>query len=133
MSISAVRISKTSMKRWTLHGPIDQALKTTIQADAVRVVSLYAPDEEVELEVWVGADDQNHHQPNIPVMAMIALSEARRSGENLPTIEDEENLTHLVVTSGDEPIFGPAVLTGPGGTDLPEVNLETLMSVLMGM
>jgi hypothetical protein len=38
--VEAIRVSKTSIKEWHLFGPIDQALKTSIQTTAVRAYSL---------------------------------------------------------------------------------------------
>lgn len=138
--IKAVRISKTSFKPWALYGPIDQALKTSIQAESVRVRSVTAPigDEQVELELWIDAADTaleeleagNNHAPNVPATAILLIAHARANG--LPLIATDGNGV-LLQAEGMELVYGPAIMTGAGGTDVPEAHLQCLMDVLLGI
>lgn len=140
--IKAIRISKSSLKCWQLHGPIEAALKTTIQADAVRVIPLRAPLHGIptDLELWVDAvadDIESRHSPNVPATAMVMMSEARQKGlpitsSSFSDEEGEVTLTSLVAEVGDhQVVHGPAVLIGAGASDIPEVRLDCLMAALM--
>ena len=137
MTIQAVRVSKTSLKRWALYGPIDQALKTSAQAEAVRVFPIYvtAHGETVELELWINAgDDDDHHHMNPPATVILQNNELRRRGisaprdmEELGDLLDQENLFENLPV-----VQGPAILTGAGCTDVPNEHLECVLMALVG-
>jgi len=139
MSVTAIRVSKTSLKAWTLHGPIDQALKTTIQADAVRVVNLHDSSGSTELELWIAADGEDRrHRLNLAAMVILAINDQRTQDATAETAawhhDDEEGLGFLIAQLTEEStrVYGPAVLTGPGGSDVPDIDMEHLMTVLLG-
>lgn len=140
--IKTFRISKTSMKYWELHGPIQDALKTTLQANAVRVVPVTANHhgEDTELELWVNADqdDSERHSLNIPATVILTIAEARKSGYHSTLADPEGGLSAMIMAAVPEEtdvprVYGPAILCGPGGTDIPAVHAECLMGALLGM
>lgn len=133
--IKAIRISKTSFKPWALYGPIDQALKTSIQAESVRVVSVTAPigDVQMELELWIDASsDAAEHGPNVPATIILLIAHARENGLPNPIVTGDEGEMVIPVMDGTAIVHGPAIMTGAGGADIPEAHLECLIGVLLG-
>lgn len=141
--IKAFRISKTSFKPWQLHGPVDQALKTTIQADAVRVIPVGVSIGELDLalEMWIDASVESQHGPNGPATTVLAVADARKKGQPLPTITLVEDVLNNVQTwvgaveidTDEIPLVrGAAILTGPGASDVPDCYAEGLVQALMG-
>ena len=139
MTVKAVRVSKTSLQPWALYGPIDQALKTTAQAESVRVfpIHLMAHGQPVELELWVNAEEatvEHDYDLNPPAVMILQQNELRRRGIPIPQTSDELE----AIVENAEDIFdrlpmvqGPAILTGAGGTDVPDT--EELGCVLMAL
>lgn len=133
MSVKTIRVSKTSFKEWTLYGPIDQALKTSTQAEAVKAISIHLDSvhgSPVDLELWVnveaaqlgGEDELNAHAQMILSQLEwakqgITAEEAFEAGYELPEIPV---------------IKGVAVLTGPGGSEFPQEHMECILAALMG-
>lgn len=130
MAVQAVRVSKTSFKPWKLHGPIDQALKTSCQADAVKALPLHLDDvhgSPVDLELWInveegvpGEDEPNPHAMMIMQYQKLGVSgvEALLSGQGLPAMPM---------------IKGVGVLTGAGATDFPIDQIQCVVPALVGM
>lgn len=111
MTVKTIRVSKTSFKRWDLHGITEEALKTTCQADEIRVIPLHVNSvhgKPVDAELWInvkdasalGTDELN------PYAHMILNSERERQGKE--------------PTDDDPAVLGVGVLTGPGATDFPD-------------
>lgn len=139
--IKSYRISGTSVRPWELHGPIDQALKTTIQADSVRVIGLRVPLHgiDTEMELWVDGAQESRHGPNVVATGIAVIALARSQGISIDReLVDDPDGEQVWATTFNAPfedidlIHGPAVLTGAGGTDAPEVHLGRLMAALMG-
>lgn len=132
MSIKAVRVSKTSFKRWDLHGPVDQALKTSTQAEAVKCIPIHLEDvhgEPVDLELWANSEPgvPGDDEPNPHGQLILQQIELRKQGITVQeVIEGGYGLPELFV------INGVAILTGPGGTDIPEAHLECTLGALLG-
>lgn len=139
--IKALRVSKTSMKSWVLHGPLDQALKTSIQADSVKVCPLTVPIGEngaqLELEMWIDAAEESDHRPNPPATLILAVDNARKKGTPLDTTtltdDDGEVLIQSLHIDPSEisVVHGTAILTGAGATSIPECHTECLMQALI--
>jgi hypothetical protein len=141
--IKALRISKASAKEWTLYGPIDQALKTSIQAEAVCVVPLHVAvhGEKLELELWINAQEATPQDGSLngPAVAILAVDRLREQGVDLHPFSvslDEESMSMISVDAkqlaGVPKVNGPAILTGAGGADLPDTNMDCLLHALMG-
>ena len=138
MTVKAVRVSKTSLQPWSLYGPIDQALKTTAQAESVRVfpIRIMAHGQPVELELWINSEEAELPDGDInpPAVMILQQNELRRRG--IPNPESLEEL-EAIVEAHDDPfsalpmVQGPAILTGAGGTDVPDG--EELGCVLMAL
>jgi hypothetical protein len=142
--IKTFRISKTSLKPWGLYGPIEAALKTTLQADAVRVVPLSVDHhgEQTDLELWINAaeDDSERHSINAPATTILALAEARQKGGAYSTLAADipEGVSAMVMAALPDDVeivkvYGPAILCGPGATDVPNAHPDCLMMALLGM
>ena len=138
MTVKAVRVSKTSLQPWSLYGPIDQALKTTAQAESVRVfpIHIMAHGQPVELELWINSEEAELPDGDInpPAVMILQQNELRRRGITIPeSLEELES----IVEAHDDPfdalpmVQGPAILTGAGGTDVPDG--EELGCVLMAL
>lgn len=138
MTVKAVRVSKTSLQPWSLYGPIDQALKTTAQAESVRVfpIHIMAHGQPVELELWINSEEASLPDGDInpPAVMILQQNELRRRGIAIPeSLEELES----IVEDHDDPfaalpmVQGPAILTGAGGTDVPDG--EELGCVLMAL
>lgn len=138
MTVKAVRVSKTSLQPWSLYGPIDQALKTTAQAESVRVfpIHIMAHGQPVELELWINSEEASLPDGDInpPAVMILQQNELRRRGIAIPeSLEELES----IVEAHDDPfdalpmVQGPAILTGAGGTDVPDG--EELGCVLMAL
>jgi hypothetical protein len=122
--INAVRISKTSAKQWELHGPIQEALKTTCQANQLKPFTLHLDDvhgEPVDLELWVdqGERESDQQEPNWMAQKILELQQIN----HVVTPEDLDKKPHQVK--------GVAVITGPGGSDVP--GMERMSCVLMAL
>jgi hypothetical protein len=139
--VTTLRISKTSISEWVLYGPIDQALKTSIQASAVRGCNLTAQvhDQPMDLVLWVSADPayaDEDRAPNMMAMTILAIQKLRDNGESPAVMDSPLGLTVGMSREFFEattPIYGPAILTGAGGTDLPEgEELGCIFHALMG-
>lgn len=139
MTVKAIRVSKTSLKPWALFGPIDQALKTSAQAESVRVFPLQvmAHGQPVELELWINAEEacvERDDEINPPAVMILQQNELRRQGIPIPQSLDE--LESIVENHDDifdrlPMVQGPAILTGAGGTDVPDG--EELGCVLLAL
>lgn len=138
MTVKAVRVSKTSLQPWSLYGPIDQALKTTAQAESVRVfpIHIMAHGQPVELELWINSEEASLPDGDInpPAVMILQQNELRRRGISIPeSLEELES----IVEDHDDPfaalpmVQGPDILTGAGGTDVPDG--EELGCVLMAL
>lgn len=141
MSVKAYRVSKTSIKPWYLYGPVDQALKTTAQAEAVRVVplSVEVHDQTIEVELWLNAEEaivkpddrggyDSEDELNFPAQAMLAHNYQRTCGVLPPPREmycDEQY-------SSIPNVQGVAILTGPGCSDFPDEFGACALYALMG-
>lgn len=139
--IEAVRVSKTSIKEWHLFGPIDQALKTSIQTTAVKVhpLSITVHDVPVDLALWVDARpvEQSGAPPNPNATLMLALQAMRDRGEETDAIELGPGMVlkmvSLVNNQNTQLVTGAAILTGAGGMNLPKnVDWQCLMAALIG-
>lgn len=140
--IEAVRVSSNSLKRWTLYGAIDQALKTTIQARSVRAhtlkVTVHGID--LELEMWTSAATEGVHgeAPNAVAMAMLAIQKMRARGEDTSMVilgESEDMMLGAISLSENDviPVPGPAIITGMGCADFPDsVPLGCVFAALIG-
>jgi hypothetical protein len=141
MSIKAIRVSNTSIKSWDLHGPIDQALKTSMQADSVRFfpldVNLHG--DEVKMELWIDAaeiTEETEKSVNPYAMVFLRVQKIRDEAANLTA--DTPNLGNVIVglatmnMSDMDPIAGIAILTGAGGTDVPDHAVSCIFQALMG-
>ena len=132
--IKAIQVTGAEVKCWGLYGPIESALKTAIQAEAVRVIplSLTVHGKIVELELWVDAtrydddEERDWHGPNVPATAMVKLADLRAKGVPITTGDT------LDLGTAEAVIHGPAILTGAGGVDIPNVHLGCLMEALLG-
>ena len=139
MTIKAVRVSKTSLSEWSLYGPVDQALKTTAQADAVRVVPIHLTThgEPVELELWINAELADEDEPrelNAPALMILQHNEMRRQGITPPQTKKElkEMQANYDTIFDKLPLVkGPAILTGAGCTDMPD-ELGCILMALVG-
>lgn len=138
MTVKAVRVSKTSLQPWSLYGPIDQALKTTAQAESVRVfpIHIMAHGQPVELELWINSEEASLPDGDInpPAVMILQQNELRRRGISIP--ESLEELESIVEDHDDSfaalpMVQGPVILTGAGGTDVPDG--EELGCVLMAL
>lgn len=133
MTVNAVRVSKTSFKKWFLYGPVDQALKTSTQAEQVKCYPLSVPvhGAPVSVELWCnieeaakdGTDELNGHAQSMLQEAHFreqgtTVEEAFAAGAALPTLPV---------------IKGVAVLTGPGCTDFPEHAVQCTLAALVGI
>ena len=137
MTVQSVRVGSTSLKKWQLHGPIDQALKTTAQACAMKVypLSVEVHGTNVELELWVNAEEaEDTADFNPPATVMLQRNEMRKCGIRPP--KNAGDLKKLLLASDvlqQLPLVqGAAVLTGAGCTDIPEEELECLLMALVG-
>lgn len=142
MSVQAVRISKTSAQKWTLHGPIDQALKTSIQADAVKFYPIHVElhGTPLDLLLWINAaeiTEETTQGPNPNAMMVIHAQKLRDSGEDVEIVADDADFTALIVNTVKTlfaeltPVAGPAILTAAGGEDVPDVGTRCLLAALM--
>ncbi len=130
--ISCVRVSKTSFKQWKLYGPVDQALKTSTQAAAVKVIpiKLEVHGEEVEVELWINADPAtpfSDDELNPPAQVILQQRELAEKGLNR---------TEEYLAGNDLPelplVKGVGVLTGPGATEFPQQHIECTLAALVG-
>jgi hypothetical protein len=140
---TALRISTTSIKQWVLYGPIDQALKTSIQTKAVKGCTLSATvhDQPMNLVLWVSADpsyadDEEERPPNMMAMTILAVQKLRDHGETPAVMNSPMGMMIAMDQSmfaSQPPIYGPAILTGAGGENLPEgEELGCIFHALMG-
>lgn len=135
MAVKAVRVSKTSFKQWYLHGPVDQALKTSTQAEQVKPFSLHLDDvhgNPVDCELWVNTStrDDEDDEPNPAACEILARQALREKG--LEPAEVELLGAGKDVIDNTPDIKGVAILTGLGGTDFPEEHIGCILSSLMG-
>lgn len=145
--IKAIRVRRSSMKTWNLHGPIDQALKTTIQCDAVRCIPLSVPNIG-PLDLWIDADtpvlDFKNHTTridvfdNINILAfLIVLRELSNYDKDVsPTSEIGKVMVKIFQSNGASvfPIVSRrAVITGSGATDIPAFNADEFLYNLTGV
>lgn len=117
--ISAVRLSKTSFKPWTLYGAVDQALKTSCQAEAVKVIPIHLDDidgKPLQAELWVNAQPRlaDDEEPNPGADIICQQQRLRDKGLSMAEV--------ALLGAGDvvadlDIIKGVAILTGPGATD----------------
>lgn len=144
--IKSIRVSGGSLRSWALYGPIDQALKTTCQADAMRCFSLTIPinETQVELDMWINAkcrdmtvepnEDYEHFSPLGHLILVREL--LRRKGIHEPEMMEEEDLlnlvTDIIATTPSPLVSGKAILTGAGGVDIPSVETVDLIRGLLG-
>jgi hypothetical protein len=133
MAIQAVRVSKSSFKEWKLHGPVDQALKTSCQADAVKAIPLHLDDVHgapVDVELWVNIEegDPGEDEPNPHGMMILQNMECSKQG-----ITPAEALLAGYELPELPVIKGVAVLTGAGGSDFPMGNFRCVIASLVGM
>lgn len=138
----AMRVSKTNVKAWTLYGPIDQALKTSIQAKAVKAHTLTPIINGVPmpLALWVSAEPvyaDDSERPNLLAMTMLAVQSMRDRDEEPQVYADPRSGAMMitmdcVLDEVDTPILGPAILTGAGGEGLPEPDMTCIFHTLMG-
>lgn len=130
--VKVMRVSKTSFKEWVLYGAVDQALKTSCQADAVKVVpiQLTVHDEPMELELWLNADELrpfSEDEPNPPAQVILQQRECAAQGTNR---------TEMVLAGYDLPetplVKGVAILTGPGCSEFPDDHVPCTLAALVG-
>lgn len=130
--ISAVRVSKTSFKRWTLYGAVDQALKTSCQANALKVIPIHLDDIEgkpLQAELWTNTQPRlaSDEEPNPGADVICQQQRLRDKGLSLAEVE---LLGAGEVVADLDNIKGVAILTGPGGSDFaPEFADEDLPKV----
>lgn len=122
--IKTIRISKTSAQPWELHGPVQEALKTTCQTEQLKPFNLHLDDvhgEPVDLELWCGTTERvsEKEEPNWMAQKILELQQIN----HVVTPEDLDKKAHRVK--------GVAVLTGPGGSDVP--GMERMACVLMAL
>lgn len=133
MTIKAVRVSKASFKSWVLHGPVDQALKTSTQAEAIKAIPIHIDDihgKPVDVELWINTQEavlDGSDEVNPPAQVIWEQNELRKRGL---FVED-------VLNPGKSPLYTPpikgvAILTGEGCTDFPEDNIECTLAALVG-
>lgn len=130
--IKAIRVSKTSLKHWALFGPVEGALKTTCQAEVIKPINLHLGDvggAVVDLELWINveAGEPGQDEPNPPAQQILQEAEARKSG-----LTAEEALLSGQALPQLPIVKGVGVLTGPGGSDMPEDNLADILARLLG-
>lgn len=131
MAVKAVRVSKTSLKQWILYGPVDQALKTTCQAEAVKPINLHLDDvhgSPVDLELWVNQEEGHPgiDEPNPAAQMILQNQEMAKQGTTaLEALQSGLELPALPV------VKGIAVITGQGCTDLVDENLECVLHALL--
>jgi hypothetical protein len=133
MTVNGVRVSKTSFKKWFLHGPVDQALKTSTQADEVKcyplTVSVHGAP--VSVELWCnaqeaakdGTDELNPH-----AQSMLQEAHFREQGTTV-----EEAFAAGYALPSLPVIKGVAVLTGPGCSDFPPDAVQCTLAALVGV
>lgn len=131
--LHAIRVSKTSFKEWMLFGPVDQALRTSCQAEHVVVKSLTVSphDAPIEVELWYNAQEAvTDGSDELNMRAQTILQEAN--------CRDLGTTSELAVLSGQglpalPVVKGVAILTGPGGSDFPTEHVECILATLIGM
>lgn len=130
--IRVMRVSKTSFRTWVLYGAVDQALKTSCQADAVKVVpiTLTVHGETTEVELWFNvtpARPFTEDDPNPPALVMLQQAELAKVGLNR---------TEEMLAGHELPdlamVKGVAILTGPGCSDFPDEHVECMLAALVG-
>lgn len=134
MGVQVLRVSKTSIKSWILYGPVDQALKTTCQADSVRCIPLQVDIDcgpPTDLELWVNSENihpgEDHFEFNPAVQVFLVQDALRKHcAEQGKESADAQAFSVPVIQ-------GVAVLTGPGCSDTPTDHLECLVAALMGL
>lgn len=132
--IKCVRVSKTSFKVWVLYGPVDQALKTSTQAEAVKVIPIKVPvhDEMLDVELWVNTEEavvamDSTDELNPPAQLILQQVELRKQGINaLDLLSSGAGLPSLPI------IKGVAILTGAGASDFPQEHIECTLAALTG-
>jgi hypothetical protein len=132
----AVRVSKTSFKVWNLYGPIDQALKTSCQADAVKAVpiSTEVHGQTVEVVLWINNEAADIFEDELNPRAQMIYHRAELVRQGLAELEDAVD-SGVLTTFEDEPIIqGVAILTGPGGQDFPAdtIHPQCILAALLG-
>lgn len=134
--ISAVRVSKTSLKRWTLYGAVDQALKTSCQADAVRVIPIHfdVDDQPLQAELWINVQPRlaADEEPNPGADVICQQQRLRDKGLSLAEVA---LLGAGDVVSDLDSVKGVAILTGPGGSDFApgfDDDLTKVFAVMLG-
>jgi hypothetical protein len=141
ISTKACRVSKTSLKPWTLYGPIDQALKTSIQATSVRFhsLNLTVHGMDIALEMWVNAEpiSETSESPNMPAITILAVQKLREQGKlaQAEVFDMGEVIVGVTSISHDDlvPVVGAVIVTGAGGADLPDIeDLGCVFAALMG-
>jgi len=125
--VLALRVSRTRQQTWMLYGPIDQALKTTIQSRAVKAIPFHVTlhKKKIDLELWIDADQEENHHIHGPATIIVERAKLDQEGVTEPM--------SMVIT--DNPIRGrTAVVTGAGGTNVMSStrNMECLMEALFG-
>lgn len=140
MSVKSIRVSKTSFKAWSLYGPVDQALKTSIQAEAVKVFPLKVcvHGDELHLALWINAEEMSSadDESNAPATLILQQQELRNRGlDEIPLggpETDDGTGMHIVAAQlmdGVPLVQGPAIITGAGGDDIPGSQENSLISV----
>lgn len=127
---NVIRVSKTSFKQWDLYGDLDDALRTSCQAENVKCVPIHLDevhDVPVDVELWINADEastdmESHDELNPTVQAILRLKLLREQGGDGSQFSDDQ----LPV------IKGVGVLTGPNRTDFPEENTGCILGALVG-
>lgn len=136
--VSAVRVSKTSFKRWTLYGAIDQALKTSCQAETVKVVPIHINDVEgkpLSAELWINTQPRlsADEEPNPGADVICQQQRLRDKGLSLAEVE---LLGAGEVVADLDSVKGVAILTGPGGSDfavgLTDEELAKVFAAILG-
>ena len=130
--VRVVRVSKTSFKGWVLYGPVETALKTSTQADAVKVIPIHLTvhDAPLEVELWINAEEATpfgNDELNPPAQVILQQRECAAVGLNR---------TEEVLAGHDLPelplVKGVAILTGTGCSEFPQDHVECILAALVG-
>lgn len=131
--LHGIRVSKTSFKPWQLYGPVDQALRTSCQAEGVQVKSLkvMVHHEPVDVEMWFNSEQavtDGSEELNIRAQTILQEAQARELGTTPEkALLEGKGLPAIPV------VKGVAILTGSGATDFPTEHDECILATLIGM
>lgn len=137
MTLSAIAIFQDHSIVVDLHGPVEKALKNYTQADSVRVfpLSVVVHGEKTDVEMWTNSTPAECME-NINIVALAILQhQVMRNCCITPPCSyaeiEEFFRDHEEQLENSFHVAGPAVLTGPGATNISDIHSYCLLEALL--